>query len=528
MREIWAADCETDPFDGVTIVQPFIWGALNVETREYQTFHTTSDFVDFFRDRVCVVYAHNGGKFDWHFLLPYFEPEQRLMVIAGRIAKFKIGECEFRDSFNIMPMPLSAVAKDEFDYEILKKGERDKPHNRVAIENYLRSDCVHLADMLVSFIAEFGFHLTQAGASVKAWEKISKEKAPETDSEFFNTIAPYYFGGRVEVFEQGEINDEFTIIDLNSAYPDAMMRLHPWGNTITVGDELPNSRGAIERSFITLKGPSLGALPWREKRGASLSFPADGESREFMCTGWEFFSAKETGCLPYFDILEVVTLANCMHFREYLNYFYQMKTDAKKAGDKARYEFSKRFLNSLYGKMGANPEEYEEYKTIEPCYIEAAEMDGYEFRAEVGKLAMVGRPLSEERRRYYNVATAASITGYVRAAWWRAARQCSGVIYGDTDCIFARKIGQEIELHPEKLGAWDIEAVCKYGAIAGKKLYAVETKEGKWKKASKGVKLTEKEIIAVARGATITHNPIAPTFSISRGIKFNPRKIQMR
>src|SRR4051812_21942910 len=113
MREIWVADAETDPFEHGADIQPFIWGAFN--GTEYHEFETTAALVDFFRDKKVIVYAHNGGRFDWHFLLPHLDPFTPVMIIAGRLAKFTIGECEFRDSYNILPSPLSAYQKDEID-----------------------------------------------------------------------------------------------------------------------------------------------------------------------------------------------------------------------------------------------------------------------------------------------------------------------------------------------------------------------------------------------------------------------------
>lgn len=538
MRPIWAADCETDPFDGHTLVRPFIWGCINIETREYREFPSTREFLDFITNEDCVVYAHNGGKFDWHFCLDDLPEFSRVMIISGRLAKFQIGKAEFRDSFNIMPMPLSAVAKDKVDYSIFKPGVRDIPKNRITISDYLRSDCIHLANMLQAFFAEFGFHLTQAGASVKAWEKITNQKAPHTDAHFFETLAEFYYGGRVECFEKGIVKRPFKIVDVNSMYPFAMMHSHPWGETFTVSDTLPNSRKAIEQSFITLTAKSLGALPWREKRGAPLSFPRDGIVRRFQITGWEFFAAKETGYLDEYEIEQVITLPLSQNFKEYLDHFYRMKTEAKAAGykngkwvdqaAKARYEFAKRFLNSLYGKLGANPEEYEEFTVIGPEFIETAqEEDGYSFCAELGPWALMSRPIHKNQRRYYNVATAASITGFARAYLWRSMCKCGGVLYVDTDSIFA-EIVDALEIDPERLGAWDVEAECDFGAFAGKKLYTCHKKGGGWKKASKGVKLSSASIIRVAKGARVKHNPLAPSFSVKRGIKFQPRHIKMR
>jgi hypothetical protein len=487
--------------------------------------------VAFLTERDCIAYAHNAGKFDWHFLSEYMQAWQPIMVINGRIAKFKIGKCEFRDSFNIMPMPLSAYKKDEIDYSIMEPGARDIPANRRKIEEYLRSDCKYLAELLEAFIAEFGPHLTQAGASIKAWERITGEKAPQTHKAFYAELAPYYYGGRVECFRYGIIEQPFKIIDINSAYPFAMMHHHPAGNTIATKEALPKTEKAVQRAFIRLTARSLGAFPFRADDG-SLVFPHDGEIREFHVTGWEYLAARDTGALQSANILSVKTLPLTIEFSAYLNHFYKMKTDAKAAGDKARYEFSKRFLNSLYGKMGANPENYEEYTIIEPRFIEAAEeADGYGFCGEFGEWALVSRPLTDEQQRYYNVAIAASVTGFVRAYDWRAvctARQNGEVFYMDTDCLWCTNT-TGFDLHPDRLGAWDVEAECDLAGIAGKKLYAARTvPTGKWKTASKGVRLTSEQIMKVARGGKVRYEPDAPTFSVKTGVRFTGRNISSR
>jgi hypothetical protein len=44
------------------------------------------------------------------------------------------------------------------------------------------------------------------------------------------------------------------------------------------------------------------------------------------------------------------------------------------------------------------------------------------------------------------------------------------------------------------------------------------TDSGKWKKASKGVKLSADEIMKIAEGGEAIYMPEAPSFSIKRGI----------
>lgn len=110
MRPIWTADCETDPFKRGRIPKPFLWGVY--DGTACHLFERTEDFINFVQDKKVILYAHNGGKFDWHFILDYLEPFTPINIINGRIAKFKIGVCEFRDSYNILPIPLAAYQKE--------------------------------------------------------------------------------------------------------------------------------------------------------------------------------------------------------------------------------------------------------------------------------------------------------------------------------------------------------------------------------------------------------------------------------
>lgn len=520
-REIWVADSETDPFKAGRVPKPFIWGCYNGSV--YHEFTDTKAFLEFITARECIVYAHNGGKFDWHFIIDELEEFSSLMVISGRLAKFQIGEAEFRDSYNILPMPLSAWEKDDFDYSILEVDVRHEPANWRKIQDYLRNDCVYLYQMVSEYIERYGINLTQAGTAMKVWQKLCQVKAPKTNAMFYDTIAPFYYGGRVECFEAGIIEHDFKVIDINSAYPFAMKHLHPYGDSYNVSTSLPRSRGYTQRAFITLSCVSRGALPFRGKTG--LSFPCDDIVRTYTITGWEFLAAIETGTIEDWEIIEVITFNDSIRFDDYIDHFYEMKSNAKAKNDKAGYIFSKLFLNSLYGKFGANPENYNEYTIVKPRYIEAAEEDGYSFCAEMGPWALCSRPLDETQARYYNVAVAASITGFVRAYLWRAICECKGVMYCDTDSIACEDTGT-LELDPSQLGAWDVEAECDYGGIAGKKLYAFHDRDNnEWKTASKGVRLGADQLMQVASGRDITYNPENPSFSLKRGIKFISRKI---
>jgi hypothetical protein len=229
-REIWAADSETDPFKRGRIPRPFIWGAYNGS--EYHEFATAAEFVAFIRDRDCIVYAHNGGRFDWHYLIDQLAPFSTVMVIAGRLAKFKIGKAEFRDSYNIMPMPLRDGGKklEIEDFSILEADVRDLPANKQVIRDRCRTDCIYLHEMLMKFIAEFGLHLTISSASMNAWHKISGIEKTEHDR------AVLYPTSRLTTSAVALNALSLESLNVRSRFTTSIRHTLPQWNTYTLGE----------------------------------------------------------------------------------------------------------------------------------------------------------------------------------------------------------------------------------------------------------------------------------------------------
>lgn len=518
-RPIAVADCETDPFKkGRTEILPFLWGYYDGSI--YKQFTDTKEFIDYVKELEIILYAHNGGKFDWFFILEHLEEFSELMVINGRLSKFKIGRCEFRDSYNILPVPLAAYKKDEISYDIFERDVRDIPKNKREIEKYLRSDCVYLFDLVSHFVGRYGSGLTLAGSALKFWQKHCDEIAPRTSEYFYEQFSEFYYGGRVECFSSGIIREDFTVVDINSAYPFAMKHLHPYGNKYEHSNVLPKTRSHIERCFITLDCVSDGAFPFRGKDG--LNFPADNLTRCYSITGWEYLAALDTHSITQVEIKDVYSFSDSIRFDDYIDHFYTLKSESPR--DSPDYIIAKLFLNSLYGKFGSNPSEYMEYTIAQPEHIIASDCDGLEYAAMLGDWALMQKPLDDEKQHYFNVAVAASITGFVRAKLFRSIKLCKEVLYVDTDSIAAKEVSQ-LTLSESELGAWKIEAECDWGAIGGKKLYCFHTKEGKYKRASKGARLTNAQIIRVAKGVPQLYEPIAPSFSLKRGINIINRLI---
>ncbi len=526
-------DCETDPFKAGRVPVPFMWGIFRGDTEEYWEFATVEEVIAFVSKRDWTFYAHNGGKFDYHYLRDHINSDDPIMVIAGRLASFKIGSAQFRDSLNLFPnTPLRSFAKEDINYSKLEADARAAYIDE--IRRYLRSDCVNLWNVVNAYFTKFGRSLTQAGSSMRYWKKhYPCSFTPQTAAQS-TYYREFYYGGRVQCFESGYRKHDFSVIDINCAYPHAMMQKHPISPEGVNIAHLPGDAD-LGPCLIRLEAVAHGCFPLRAESG-ELFFPDDETTvREYAITGWELIAALECNAVKIVKIKEIREFDQLVSFAEYITHFYDERKIAKTTGDKVQDIFCKYFMNGLYGKFAADPEKYKEYvithnETLDRwCNSE----HHYQDLKPWGERRLCVRDLPEVKHRYYNVCTAASITGWVRAHLFRALRQCEGVLYCDTDSIAATNIGN-LPLG-EQLGQWKLEFIGNEFAIAGKKLYAfgghtmtptdslyardgkklTNTTEG-YKQACKGVKLTPEQIIAVAKGERVIFNPEVPTYSFQR------------
>lgn len=522
---IFTLDCETDPFKVGRVPLPFIWGLYDGET--YEEFATGFDVARRLEKEKAIVYAHNGGKFDYHYLRDEINCNDEIMVIAGRIAQFWIGECEFRDSINILPVALKQFQKEEINYELMERDRRDEPNIRAEISKYLRSDCVNLHDFIMRYFKEYGRGLTQAGAAMRYWSRLSGIKPPRQSAVQFERYRPFYYGGRVQCFEAGHAVNDFSVVDINSAYPYAMQFKHPFAVNATVENHLP-SEGSLHECFVRLDAIARGCFPWRDESG-SLYFPDDETTvREYFVTGWELKTALELDAVKIIRIIDVHRFPEVIDFETYIEHFYTKRMDARLNGDKAGDIFAKLLMNSLYGKFSSDPSKYAQWVISDDAHFNEWIGEGFAYSKpwSAGRHLM-SRPYPEEKHRYYNIATAASITGFVRAFLFESLSRCSGPLYCDTDSIAARDVSRLEQ--GAQLGRWKVELHGKEYAIAGKKLYAFRGREpgaqvDKWKTASKGVKLSPAEIIRASRGERVTYEPDIPTYTIhARAPEFRNR-----
>jgi hypothetical protein len=530
---IAVVDSETDPFDKGMVPAPFTIG-----------FDTGDRYVDFWGDDCVdqffaylatqtaeglkfIIYAHNGGKFDFFFFLKYLDPGQTPLIMGGRLVKIMFQGQEFRDSFAIIPQALSSYKKDEIDYDRFKRPVRER--NKADILRYQRSDCLYTRELIVGFHEMFGDKLTIASAglpmlnSFHGFERISGDG-------FDERFRRYYFGGRNQCFETGVLRPrhalEFMMIDRNSMY-SAVMRdeLHPISNRPTLQTKIDD-----QTDFACIDAINDGALPTRTEN-SGLDFTV--KQGTFYATIHEIRAGLDTGTLKINRVRHAWAFDRKTSFKEFVETFYGYRLLAKANDDLVRDILYKFCLNAPYGKFALNPRKFRQWAMtigeIPTPQVSADCPEGWALHSQSHDLFIWSRP-SPRKGGFINVATAASITGAARANLLRNLALASRPIYCDTDSIICE--GFRGELNARELGGWKLEATGDRVAIAGKKLYTLYNSRDLLeqgiaiKKASKGVRLTPQEIIAVCNGQEVVYENPVPTFNLDGSHDFISRTIR--
>jgi DNA polymerase elongation subunit (family B) len=485
-----------------------------------------------------IIYMHNGGRFDFFYLLDFFEG--RTTIINSRIvsALMPLGDgpkrfekChrfEFRDSYAIMPFPLAAYQKDKMEIAWLSRELRDAHMGEII--SYLKGDCVYLWDLCMGFQKEFGDHKTIASASFSELSKFHKYEALpwRMDKELRER---YYFGGRVQCFEKGVIEKPVTIYDVNSMYPYVMSTYyHPTGWSVIADKKVHGWKDSGEFSseklktfFLTVEGRNDGAFPTRMRDG-SVDFTV--EDGIFHVTIHEWLAAMQLGRFKVKRILDSHSFLDYSRFHLFVDHFYKLREKAKVEDDKMHSLFYKYILNSAYGKFGINPANYFNWR-ITKTESARPKGDGWTLEQISHAKYFVWKQPSQLFWNVKNIGTAASITGAARSCLLRAIAGGAGVLYCDTDSIICEAVS-DVVIDDKKLGAWKAEGSGVLTAIAGKKMYAVFDAEGKCiKHACKGVALEPEQILGVARGEEIITWKDAPTFKLDGSAVFMQRTSRM-
>jgi len=388
----------------------------------------------------------------------------------------------------------------------------------------MRTDCAYTRELIVGFHDMFGDKLTVASASLpmlRNYHGFEQFRLDFADERF----RAYYYGGRNQCFETGilrpKYGDQFYVYDRNSMYP-AVMRddLHPVSTTFQVQRDIDENT-----DFACIEAINDGCLPTRVEDG-SLDFTV--KEGIFYATIHEIKAGLATGTLKIKRVKHAWAFDMKASFGEFVDTFYEKRQQAKANDDAIRNILYKLILNSSYGKFALNPRKFKQWNfsmgEVPLPQATRDNPDGWSLHSQTGNIFIWSRP-SPRKGGFYNVATAASITGAARANLHRNLALSKRPLYCDTDSIICE--GFAGELDEQLLGGWKLEAAGALCAIGGKKLYAVFEQEDCIKKASKGVRLSANEIMSVCTGEEVIYENPVPLFKLDGSQNFQDRKIRM-
>jgi hypothetical protein len=487
-QSIAILDMETDPFNNETQENVFPFLAV-LYSDDFETVVIWDEDHETFVSRLFdaihalpgkyTIFAHNGGKFDFMFLVNRL---RGAVSFKGRgIMRATIGDHELRDSYHIIPEKLASMMKEDFDYTKLYKKDRDK--HRQSIIDYCISDCANLLYFVKRFIDKYGFKIS---VGVAAIAKLGESYRVEKVTQFQDAqLRKFFFGGRVEcIAGAGYFAGAYKLYDVNSMYPFVMSSFrHP------IGSEYVSRSGnpSVNTVFLRLQCQNNGALLARNDDGDLVATIREGE---FCTTIWEYQAALDLGLIADVKILECIDNFNRTNFEKFVTPLYSRRAEEKARLDtlvagtheyeecKAEVLFLKLIMNNAYGKFAQNPRRYKEHFISDPglpspvddfgSYGDMPEYLGADYW-------IWSRPAPELR--FNNVGTAASITGGARSILMRAIAAAKNPIYCDTDSLICEELSGH-DLHHTRLGAWDLEKDISELIVCGKKLYAYKSPGG--------------------------------------------------
>jgi hypothetical protein len=507
VARIATLDFETDPFDNKhpnAPIEPFLCVIYSEAFPTITLWREASTTLDAFMTLVkttieqlpdsFTIYAHNGGKFDYMFLIKFLRGS--VLFKGAGIMTAQIGKHQLRDSINICPGRLASYRKDSIDYKLMTRAKRER--HKKAIIKYCISDCVYLYERVSHFLSEHGFKLSVGQAAMAALKKhypSNMRIGEQTDT----WLRPFFFGGRSECIQgRKHVFGDLKVYDVNSMYPSVMAhcahpidgqfnnrRGQPTPQTVFIELECDNNHALISRVTETDEHHHKGDVTYDVSHGV------------FQTTVWEYNVALRYGLISNIRIIRCIDYENRSTFADFVLPRYALRERLKLAldacADKESFEYAslklqatdiKDILNNAWGKFAQNPRRFKESFLTNPGEAPPPEVTDpanpwgvaacgdthYAPNIQTEYYDIWERP--SPSKRFNNIATGASITGAARAKLLEAIQHAENPYYCDTDSLLCTHLDEsKVEINPAKLGAWKLENEWTEAIIVAKKGY---------------------------------------------------------
>ncbi len=484
------------------------------------------------------VYAHNAGRFDYLFLLPWLMHwAERLgmqfsvMPVASAIQLLNVtrksegkrsGGWKFLDSLKLIPLSLDKAAKS-FGLEGKLEHDLNVPESdHAAWIRYNRVDCVQLYEVMTKFhhyvervlLGEVG--ITAPSTSIKLLRRrYLKTSIPRNESTH-DFVRAGYVGGRTEAFAKEGHNLRY--YDFNSSYPASMLKAMPgpllgdfYGTIPSWVLCHPNSVGFVECDVMVPDMP-IPPLPVRgDGRSPVLNSPGMLAPEKLLFPVgrlkgiWEWSeleNAVKCGA-QIVNIRRSVWYEGVDLFGDFVRDLYKFRDKSLPGYDDGLAQVVKILLNSAYGKFGMKTVRKKIYMWDDPELPENA------VPASSDPESLIWYADEVVDAPYIMPQVSARVTALSRVALHKGMMRClelgGEVDYCDTDSILttaelpsSTKLGELKDEFPEHSGKI-------HGIFIGPKMYLLDAEGFEYVKC-KGVEKkmkTRASIEALQRGDTI-------------------------
>jgi len=297
-----------------------------------------------------------------------------------------------------------------------------------------------------------------------------------------------YHGGRVECFKVGHFTGDFYKLDFNSMYPASMVE-----NKFPTKLKFHRARCSLRqlKGFLR-RGYGVIAEVTIDESKTEPNIPFQGKEKLFF-PGGKFTVSLATPEIEYcLDKNIIIAVGEvCVYemdyiFKDYVEFFYSRRNDAKAAFDDMLSNMFKLFLNSLYGKFGQKSDNWVLVGECDPTLFSIeteCRTDGTMKEVKyLGGSVFEREPATEA----YNAfcAIASHVTSYARQKLARATTVAGRVnsYYCDTDSLITNKLGYERILETglidnKELGKLKLESRHKDMWLYGAKDYMLDGKK---------------------------------------------------
>jgi len=314
------------------------------------------------KNRSRIIFAHNGGRFDFLFLMEYLRRvrniEARIVPQGPRITALKIRHGKewitLQDSYTLLAYSLDVLC-ETFNPSVRKlRGAINFETERVDKNNpthreYLKADCLSLYEIIhtykqLPFIKDVGIKLTRSSVGLAAWRTTLKNPIRTTSNNIQQFCRSAYAGGRCEIFRQLFVSGRR--VDVNSLYPSMLLKPLPTehiGPSSTVDD--------FGFHDVTVEVPDC-YLPVLWTKTPKLIFPTGIFRGTFFSEELKLAIANGARVITHHRG-EAFTSSNDL-FSEFISTAYQMRLD--NPGANPLNILAKDLMNHTYGKFAEREE----------------------------------------------------------------------------------------------------------------------------------------------------------------------------